>query len=183
MAIDPDRVMLAPLPDELWPAVLEEMRAGFAGRLNVYRTMAHHPPLLRAWAPFRDHVVEHSALGRAKGEVVILRTGHRWGSRYEWAHHVARARAAGLSDVRIEAMRGLIGNMAAEDRILAVAVDALLDEGCLDTQSLANLIGLVGEPGVLDLMATVGMYSTLAFVVKTFATPIDSDVADELEKA
>jgi alkylhydroperoxidase family enzyme len=61
------------------------MRTGFAGALNVYRTMAHHPELLQARAPLRQHVVKDSALGAERSELVILRAAHRTGSPYEWA--------------------------------------------------------------------------------------------------
>jgi len=41
-----------PFADEDWPSEIADMRDGFAGALNVYRTMAHHPALLKAWLPF-----------------------------------------------------------------------------------------------------------------------------------
>lgn len=69
-----------PLSDAEWPADIADLRAGFAGALNVYRTMAHNPALLRAWAPLRQHVVKDSALGPERSEVVILRTAHRMSS-------------------------------------------------------------------------------------------------------
>ncbi len=31
---------------------LDDMKSTFADKLNIYRTMAHHPSLLRAWEPF-----------------------------------------------------------------------------------------------------------------------------------
>ncbi len=40
-----------PISDAEWPEAIAEMKTGFAGALNVYRTMAHHPALLKAWAP------------------------------------------------------------------------------------------------------------------------------------
>ena len=73
-----------PLTDAEWPEPLADLRDGFAGQLNVYRTMAHHPALVRAWAPLRQHIVKDTALGLERSEVVILRTGHRMGSAYEW---------------------------------------------------------------------------------------------------
>ena len=100
------------------------MKSGFAGALNVYRTMAHHPALLKAWAPLRQHIVRDSALGTERSELVILRAAHRIGSAYEWAHHVSRARALGISDMRILAMRG---TPEGEDGLIAQAVDALFD--------------------------------------------------------
>ncbi len=44
-----------PLSDSDWPAEISDMLPGFAGKLNVYRTMAHHPALLRAWSDLREH--------------------------------------------------------------------------------------------------------------------------------
>jgi hypothetical protein len=45
------------------PAEIADLREGFAGRLNVYRGMAHRSDLLRASAPLRQHVVLANALG------------------------------------------------------------------------------------------------------------------------
>ena len=106
---DPSR--LRPLPHDQWSETIADMRSGFAGGLNVYRTMAHHPALLRAWSELRDHVVKHSALGDELLEVVILRIGHRLGSTYEWSQHIERARTAGLSDARIASIQGPRGSL------------------------------------------------------------------------
>ncbi len=167
----------APVADAEWPGEIADLRAGFAGRLNVYRAMAHHPALLRAWADLRDHVVNRTTLGPERSEVVILRAGHRLGAAYEWAHHVVRGRAAGLTDARIATLSGPLAGMTDGDALLAGAVDDLVGEAALSPDRLAALVAAHGREGVLDLMATVGMYSTLAFVVKSFGTPVDDDVA------
>lgn len=172
-----DRPSFAPLSDSDWPAEIADLREGFAGRLNVYRAMAHHPALLRAWGDLRDHVVRRTALGAEASEVVILRAGHRLEADYEWAHHVVRGRGAGLSDARIDSLRGPLAGMAEGDALLAGAVDDLVDGAALPPARLADLAAAYGREGVLDLMATVGMYSTLAFVVKSFDTPVDDEVA------
>lgn len=171
---------LAPLADVEWPDELGDMLGGFAGRLNVYRTMAHHPALLRAWGDLRDHVVMHSALGLEKLEVVILRTGHRLGSDYEWQHHVDRARACGFSDTRIASIRGGTEGMAEDDALLCRAVDALFDNAALDSETLSEMSKAHGTRSVLDLMATVGFYSTLGFILNSFHTPLDDDVSARL---
>ena len=72
-----------PIDDADWPEAIAGMKGGFAGALNVYRTMAHHPELLKAWAPLRQHVVKDSALGPVRSELAILRAAHRMGSPYE----------------------------------------------------------------------------------------------------
>lgn len=169
-----------PLRDEDWPDEIADLRDGFAGRLNVYRVMAHHPALLRAWTDFRNHVVQNTTLGRQRSEVVILRAGYRMDAPYEWNHHVSRARACGMDDSRIQSIRGPLDRMAPQDAVLVRAVDALLDEKRLPEALQAELAALVGKEGVFDLIATVGMYTTLGCIVRSFDTPLDEDIAREL---
>jgi len=163
-----------PLTDADWPPEIADLRAGFAGALNVYRTMAHHPALLRAWAPLRQHVVKDSALGAERSEVVILRAAHRMGSAYEWAHHVRRARALGMAEDRIASMRRV---PSGEDGLIARGVDALFDQRRLPPELEAELAALLGREGVFDLIATVGFYSILGYLLMTYDTPIDDGIS------
>ncbi len=182
---DPETAMTSPCPpiaDADWPEAIASLRDGFAGRLNVYRVMAHHPALLAAWAPLRRHVVQDTALGAERSEVVILRTGHRLGSDYEWAHHVSRARALEMPDERIQSLRGPLAGMAPEDALLSEAVDALFDDKGLGAGLEQRLATAFGRQAVFDLLATVGFYSTLGFLLNTYRPPLDSNVAAELEE-
>lgn len=169
-----------PIQDDAWPEALSHLSGGFATGLNVYRTMAHHPALLAAWAPLRAHVVTAPALSPEQSEVVILRTGHRLGAEYEWAHHVHRGRRIGIADARIAAIAGPTGAMSPQDATLCRAVDELIDDHRLSAASQQALGALVGTEGIFDLIATVGFYSVLAYIVQSFETPIDAPVAAEL---
>ncbi|MBB4116530.1 alkylhydroperoxidase family enzyme [Rhizobium sp. BK226] len=166
-----------PISDQNWPAEIANMNAGFAGKLNVYRTMAHHPALLQAWAPLRQHIVNESALGPVRSELVILRAAHRIGSGYEWAHHVSRARKLGISDARIWSMQG---SPEGEDGMIAVAVDSLFDRAQLSPDIESALSKSMGVQAVFDLMATVGFYSVLGFILNTYDTPLDEAVSTEI---
>ena len=167
--------MLHPISNADWPAEIAPMRDGFAGRLNVYRVMAHHPALLQAWENFRNHIVCQSQLTPQQSEIIILRTGHRHRSRYEWAHHVSRGLAVGLTRERIDAVRAIPN--APEDRLLVAAVDALIDNGKLAEPLATALRDALGVPAMLDLMATVGMYTTLAFLIESFDIPLEPEIA------
>jgi 4-carboxymuconolactone decarboxylase len=171
--------VLPPLADAEWPPELADLLKGFAGGLNVYRVMAHHPELVRAWTGLRNHIVTANALTPQQQEIVILRAGFRWGSAYEWAHHVVRGRVAGLSDARIAHVRAAKDRLHADqiDDLLMTAVDHLIDDGRLPITLRETLMARIGAKAVLDLMATVGMYSTLAFILQTFETPIEADIA------
>ncbi len=168
---------LAPLSDAAWPPEIDDLREGFAGQLNVYRTMAHHPALLRAWAPLRQHIVRENALGPEQLEIVILRAAFRIGSDYEWNQHVYRARAIGIADARILALRG---NPEGEDALLVQAVDSLFAEQRLPPAMEAALAARHGRRAVFDLLATIGFYTTLGFILKTYETPLDEAVAASL---
>lgn len=162
-----------PLSDAHWPAELADMADGFATGLNVYRTMAHHPALLRAWAPLRQHIVKDSALGPERSEIVILRAAYRLGSSYEWSQHVHRASLLGISDKRIEAMRG---EPNGEDGLIAKAVDMLLVDHRLTLVFEEELAQVIGRPAVIDLIATVGFYSILGYLLMTYETPLDDNI-------
>ncbi len=172
---------LSPISDDDWPPEIADMLDGFAGKLNVYRTMAHHPELLRSWAPLRDHIVNRSALGEVNLEIVILRTGHHLKSDYEWSHHIERARMAGLTDTRIRSIGGALTEMEETDAMLCKAVDELFATSRISARTLTTLDGAFGTPVILDLMATVGFYSTLGFILNTFETPLDADIRASLD--
>lgn len=172
----------APISDQDWPFEITDMLSGFAGGLNVYRTMAHHPALLSAWSDLREHVVNQTSLGAERSEVVILRTGMQLGSSYEWHQHIVRGRKSGLSDLRIARLSGPLDAITGMDALLAGGVDELFERKCLSENTYTALKAEIGKHGILDLIATVGFYSTLGFILNTFETPLDKDIADELAK-
>lgn len=174
----------APLDDDDLPPEAVDLCGEPAAVLNVYRVMAHHPALLKAWRDFRNHIVMNNRLDAASLEIVILRTGFRRNCRYEWMHHVVRGRKAGLEDFRIRSA-ALPPEQAgsAKDALLMRCVDALVDTNRLTAGLQRELVTEFGKEGVLDLMATVGMYSTLSYMIDSFSTPIDEDVTAALRNA
>src|ERR1700693_6287938 len=71
---------------------------------NVFATLARHPKLLKRWLVFGNHTFSKSSLPAREREraMVILRMGWLCRAEYEWGHHVAIGKQAGLSseDVR-----------------------------------------------------------------------------------
>ncbi len=65
---------LAPLSDE---EMNEELRARFGDGpvLNIFRTLAHHPKLVKRWLVFGNHVLAKSTLAPREREIAILRVG------------------------------------------------------------------------------------------------------------
>ena len=175
-------IEFSPLTDAAWPPEVFDLQGGFAGALNVYRVMAHHPALLRAWAPLREHIVNQTSLGPQLSEVAILRTGHRLGSSYEWHQHIDRARRRGLTDARIASIAGACEDMEPRDAMIARAVDELMDGHRLSEESMDGIASDLGKTAVLDLIATVGFYSVLGYELNSFDVPLDDDIAEALRR-
>ncbi|MFS8050490.1 hypothetical protein [Rhizobium sp. BR 314] len=74
----------------------------------------------------------------------------------------------------------MAGTPDGEEGVLAGAVDALFDGARLPSHLEQAIAASIGRQAVFDLMATVGFYSVLGFILMTFDTPIDQDVVDEM---
>ncbi|RYE29145.1 MAG: carboxymuconolactone decarboxylase family protein, partial [Hyphomicrobiales bacterium] len=74
----------------------------------------------------------------------------------------------------------LRGEPEGEDGLIVRAVDALFDDRRLSLSLEAQLAAALGREAVFDLIATVGFYSVLGYMLMTYETPIDADVATEM---
>jgi alkylhydroperoxidase family enzyme len=180
-----DNLNIAPLPVADWDPSLAKVRHDMHGRpLNVHALMAHHPDLLNAWWNFRNHAVAGGSLGKRNGELVILRVAVRMRSWYEWASHVERALACGLSMVEIERVRK--GSQAEgwtlSEACLLQAVDELLTGHAITPATLAQLADHFDSRQVLDLIAIQGMYVILSGILNTWDVELDRQVMDRLPR-
>ncbi len=171
-----DRKPLAPLPPAQWPQELEDIRRSLGKPLNIHNIMAHHAALTRAWMPFRNHIVANSSLEPKQRELLILRTAHNCDNDYEWEHHVVRGREAGLSDEEIQRVKK--GPAAAKwppaIRQLLQAADECQRNSKISDETYRELCLHFDEHQQLDIIATVGMYMTLATIIKTFRVPLEN---------
>lgn len=145
--------------------------------LNIFRTLAHHPKLLKRWGVFGNHVLSGSTLPARERELVILRTGYLCASGYEWAQHVAIGRRCGVSDDEI---RGLaIGPAAAgwsvDDRSLLVATDELVETKFISDETWTQLSQRWNRQQLMDIVFTVGQYTLVSMALNTFGVQIEDD--------
>lgn len=71
---------------------------------NLYRILGHSPPMLKAWLDFAWPLRLHARTPRKIRELLILRGAQISGISYEWAHHVAMALEAGVTQSQIDAL-------------------------------------------------------------------------------
>ena len=168
---------MKPLAPDYWPKELSEIRDFLGSPLNIHNVMAHHPDLMKAWSPLRNYVVGESSLSPRQRELLILRTACNCDAGYEWAHHVERGLKAGLDQSEIECVKqgpaapGWSPNEAA----LLSAADDCHRNYLVTTKTLEALDQYFNTQQQLDIAVTVGMYMTLALIIKTWDVPLEDD--------
>ena len=146
--------------------------------LNIFRTLAHHPKLLKRWMVFGAHVLAKSTLPPRERELAILRIGWRCGSEYEWGQHVAIGRATGLSDEEIR--RVAKGPEAPGwnpfDAAILRAVDELHDDSFLSDASWNALTAQWSTEQLIDLIFAVGQYTLVSMALNSLGVQLDAGV-------
>lgn len=158
---------LAPLD----PATLdaETQRLVPPGALNIFRTLAHHPKLLKRWSVFGNHVLSKSTLPARAREIVILRIGWRCRAEYEFGQHTEIGLRSGLTDDEVAALTKPVDDheWAAGDRTLIVAADELHDDQCISEATWGALTADWSDQQVLDVIFAVGQYTLVSMALNS----------------
>ena len=72
---------------------------------NLYRLIGNSEPMLRAWVALAWPLRNDATTPRALRELMILRGAQIMGAEYEWVHHLDMARAAGVPQAKIDALK------------------------------------------------------------------------------
>jgi 4-carboxymuconolactone decarboxylase len=163
---------IAPLPAAEWDAETKEYlsRLERDGKVfNIFATLARHPALLRRWTVFAGHVLGKSTLPEREREIVILRVGWLCRAAYEWGHHVAIGKEAGLS--REEIRRVAQGSDAPGwnrfEAALLRAVDELHADSFISDDTWRELASHFNTQQLLDFLFTVGQYKLVCMVLNS----------------
>lgn len=175
MKLDAPRV--DPLPvDEME----EELRVQFGDGpiLNIFRTLAHHPKLMKRWLVFGNHVLGKSTLPARDREIAILRIGWLCGSEYEWGQHVVIGKRCGISDEEIER---IADGPDAEgwgdvERAVLRATDELHADAFVSDETWAALGAHYDVQQCMDLVFAVGQYNLVSMALNTLGVQAESDL-------
>jgi alkylhydroperoxidase family enzyme len=158
-----------------------ESRAAFGDGpvLNIFRTLAQHPKLMKRWMVFGNHILAKNSLGAREREIAILRVGWLCRAEYEWAQHVSIGRAAGLSDEEIE--RIAEGPDAAgwddRDRAILHAADELHADQFISDATWAACAEHYDTQQLMDLVFTVGQYTLVSMALNTLGVQLEDGAA------
>lgn len=169
---------VAPLEADEWNDEVREIMAPFVGQgrvFNIFRTLAHHPDLMRRWLVFGNHILGKSTLAPRERELVILRIGYLCQAGYEWGQHVLIARQAGMTDAEIRSAKTGPGTpgLSELDRLLLQATDELHADAHVGDATWAGLSKHLSRQQLMDLVFTVGQYNLVSMALNTFGVQPD----------
>jgi 4-carboxymuconolactone decarboxylase len=174
--------------DELAPAQrvfadreIAQGRKPETGPFNIYLRSPEMADLSR---PFGDYLRFKAPEPRKLKEIAIMLTARYWGGQYVWYSHRQQALDAGLSPAFIAALAAgeRPANMPTDEAATYDFVTQLLTTRQVSDANFKAMAALVGERGVVELVALMGQYTglTMLFVVDRY--PVPPGAPDEVNK-
>lgn len=158
--------------DDEQKRIHDEIAAGPRGAVvGPLKVWLHSPPLADRAQQLGAYARYQSSLPQHLSELAILVTGAVWKADFEWYSHVGPARAAGIPDAAIEAIRR--GDEPVLDDAPSRAVyrvaRAMHEERQLSDDLYATAKGALGERGLVDLIGILGYYTLISMTLNAFA--------------
>lgn len=176
-----------PTPERMNPAqravhdrVVAGPRGAFVGPL---RAVIHNPDLAARWSALGEKLRFETSLPPRLSELAILVTARRWTSQVEWWAHARAARAAGLPDAIIEAIRiAAPPALVQPDDMLVYAYARLLQlTGQVPLALHRAVMEKFGTRGVVELTALVGYYTMVSMTLNAHEIPLPDGTPPPLE--
>jgi 4-carboxymuconolactone decarboxylase len=146
---------------------MQDEDGGLEGPFNA---MLLSPAVGSALQALGARVRYSSRLGDRARELAILTVGYAWDSGFEIYSHERIARATGLTDTELDAIR--TGRLAILDdpaeRTVASLARALVTRSDLTNEEYQAGLETLGEDGLFELTTLVGYYATLALQMRVF---------------
>lgn len=134
----------------------------------IFQVLLDSAPLASATQQLGALLRYRSGLAPRLSELAILTVARHWGSEYEWWHHEREARAAGVSESSIDAIRQDDGATLRDDEALIYEFARALLQGEIPDRVFAAIEARFGREVLVNLTGMVGYYSMLALVARAF---------------
>src|SRR4051812_34035379 len=168
---------LAPGEGDAQTAALLAELDGNVGASHIFTTLVRHPGLFRKWSPFGGKLLSGKLPARDR-ELLILRTGWRCQSVYEWGQHVRIALASGVSQDEVDRVKAGPDEAGWDpfDAVLLRAADELHDDGCITDATWAALAERYDVPQLIEVPMVVGQYHLVSYTLNSLGVQRDEGV-------
>ena len=156
-------------------AVKDPALAKSMSQLNVFRALLNNPEITLAQSGLAGALMGSKTLNHRIRELVILRTGWRTKSEYEFVQHVGVSRRLGMSDEEILGVRNPDACKAYSeaDRAVIALADELHDHSEVTPKTWATLEKSFSAAELVELILVAGFWHMMAGFLKTAKLPLD----------
>jgi 4-carboxymuconolactone decarboxylase len=159
--------------------VADAIAAGPRGswQRGPFKALLRSPEIADRIQEVGEFVRFRSSIPPRLNELAILLCARKWTAQYEWYAHRKLALAAGLRSEIVDAVaEGTRPDGLQEDE--AIVYDfarELLHAGQVSDAIFASAKRGFGENGIIDLIAAIGYYTTVSFVLNVDRVPLPED--------
>lgn len=172
--------------DKLTPeqkAAVDAVVAGPRGHLvGPFIVLMRSPEFMNRLQKTGEYLRFNSAMPPRLSELAILITARAWTQQFEWVHHLAIGKKAGLASEICDAIaEGRRPDKMADDEAIVhdLLMELIRNRSVSDT-TYARAREKFGERGIVDLVGIHGYYSLLAMLMNTACTPLPDGLAPGL---
>ncbi|MEO6204612.1 MAG: carboxymuconolactone decarboxylase family protein [Mycobacteriales bacterium] len=141
--------------------------------LNIFKTLAHNPPLSRGFLALGSHLLRAGGLPARERELVILRVGWRSESEYEFGQHTQIGLAEGLTDEEVARVASNREGWSLADAALIALADELCDHNVVSEGTWATLAERWSEPELLELLVLAGYYRLVSGMLNSAGVALE----------
>jgi 4-carboxymuconolactone decarboxylase len=151
--------------------LLAGRRTALSGPFNVF---LRSPEMGNLAQKLGEYVRFKSAVPRKLNEMAIIMTAKWWSSSYEWTAHKTAAQQAGLNDAIIDAIQAgrRPAAMAKDEAVVYDFCSELRERRRVSDATYKAALDLLGEQGVVDVMAAMGYYDLVAMALNVDRYPL-----------
>ena len=161
---------LSPQDRALYDAMLARRKAQGAPFDGPYDALMNHPQLCRRVEELGFYLKFEGHLPRLVYQFTVLAVAKATGAAFEWADHVAHARAAGVPEAVIDTLQkdGLTGHYEKPFAEAAAVLNATLRWQDVPQGAQDAAIAAFGREGYVELVVLSGFYQMFAAINQGF---------------
>ncbi len=156
----------------IYEDILARRRAKGVDHLGPYIPLLNHPQLAKLIEQLGYYYKFESALPRDIYQFVVLLSAKRSGVAFEWADHIASARAAGLSEALIDGIAAGSKKFAAPFDMVDQLTDCAFAYRSIPASLQDAAIAKFGVPGLIEIVTLCGYYALIGMVNCCFDVPL-----------
>jgi AhpD family alkylhydroperoxidase len=150
----------------------------------LYRTLAHAPRMLAAWASLAWPLRHETSIDGRLRELIVLRIAQLSQAPYQWAYHVRPALSSGLSRDQLSRLAAWRDSDLFDDQERAVlAYTERVAMLAVDDAAYEDLARRFSPQEIIELTLTAAFYANVSRVLQALQIEIDPAVALEPELA